>query len=85
MINELPTTHLSYQPEKHLWAAVLASYVEDVIRYAKGKRPACRATNYELQQAYEDFKGKQATLARLCGYCDLELEWVKKRIEDNLQ
>lgn len=86
MIKELPVNHFTkYQPEKHLWAAVLASYVEDVIAFAKGKRPTCKATTHELRKAYEDFKGKQNTLVRLCSFCDLEPEWIARQIREKMQ
>jgi len=85
MIKELPVNHFTqYQPEKHLWAAVLASYVEDVIAYAKGKRPTCAATTNELRAAYEDFKRSQLMLNRLCGLCDLEPEWIARQIKEKL-
>lgn len=85
MITELPPTHFSnFKPEKHLWAAVLASYVDDVVNYAKGKLTADKATNSELQMAYKDFHGEQVTLARLCQYCDLEPEWIANKIKEKL-
>lgn len=85
MITDVPHKHYTNsQPEKLLWAAVLASYVQDVIAYAKGKRPACAATTNELRAAYEDFKRSQLMLNRLCGYCDLEPEWIARQIENKL-
>ena len=81
MITELPPTHFSnFQPEKHLWAAVLASYVEDVIFYSKGKLTGDGYTNEQLRLAYTDFIGRQTKLARLCGFCDLEREWVSRQV-----
>lgn len=85
MIKELPRTHYSnYQAEKHLWAAVLASYVQDVIFYSKGKLTGDGYTNEQLRLAYKDFNGRQTTLARLCRYCDLEQQWIERQIKKKL-
>ena len=81
MITDVPHKHYANsQPEKLLWAAVLASYVQDVIAYSSGKLTADKATNEQLRLAYKDFRGRQTTLARLCGFCDLEREWVSRQV-----
>jgi hypothetical protein len=76
MITYLPHTNFSnFQPEKHLWAAVLALFIADARFYIESQK----AKEPHHKQAFDDLCFCGTMTKRLCAMTDKNPVWLSEK------